>query len=91
MFQEVYGPHRYKHLRTFFRNKLSLFIKLKSSIPKDAFCKVWLKLAQQFRQSLPLGKENALYLKKLEFPSAKDSLCQAWLKLAQWFLRKEDF
>ena len=77
--------------------------KLESPSPKDAFCQVWLKLAQWFwrrrflnfvnvfflfRKYLPLEKAGALYLNKLESPSPKNALCQVWLKLTQWFWRR---
>ena len=80
--------------------------KLESPSPKDAFCQVWLKLAQWFwrrrflnfvnvfslfHNYLPLEKAGALYLNKLESPSPKDALCQVWLKLAQWFWRRRFF
>ena len=77
--------------------------KIESPSPKDALCQVWLKLAQWFwrrrflnfvnvfsliRNYLPLEKDGALYLNKLETPSPKDALCQVWLKYAQWFWRR---
>jgi hypothetical protein len=37
---------------------------------------------------LPLEKDRAHYLKKLEFPLPKDYLYQIWLKLAKWFWRR---
>jgi len=37
---------------------------------------------------LPLEKDGALHLNKLESPSPKDALCQVWLKFAQWFWRR---
>ena len=40
------------------------------------------------RCSLPLEKDGALHLNKLESPSPKDALSQVWLKLNQWFWRK---
>ena len=64
---------------------------------------VWLKLVQWFwkgkflnfvnlfslfRKYLPMKKDRALHLNKLESPSPKDALCQVWLKLAQWFWRR---
>ena len=70
--------------------------KLESPSPKDALCKVGLKLAQWFwrrrysnfvdvfslfHNYLPLEKGGALHLNKLETPSPKDALCQVWLKL----------
>ena len=70
---------------------------------KYALCQVWLKLAQWFLRErflnlfnvftlfhyyLPLEKDGALHLDKLESPSPKDALWQIWLKLAQWFLRR---
>ena len=70
--------------------------KIKSHLPKDALCQVWLKLAQWFRRGrffnfvnvfslfrdyLPLGKGVVYYLNKLEFPSPKNALGQVWLKL----------
>ena len=78
--------------------------KLESPSPKDAFCQVWLQLAQwiwrrrfvnfvnvfsPFRNYFPVEKGRALHLKKLEFPLPKDDLCQVWLKLARWFLEKK--
>ena len=77
--------------------------KLESPSPEDALCQVWLKLAQwfwrrkffnfvnvfsQFIYYLPLEKDRALHLNKIESPSPKDALCQVWLKLAKWFWRK---
>ena len=70
--------------------------KLESTSPKDAFCQVWMKLAQGFwrrflnfingillfRKHLSLEKGMALHLNKLEFPSP-NSFCHVWLKLAQ--------
>ena len=41
-----------------------------------------------FRDYLPLEKDGALHLNKLDYPSPKDALCQVWLKLAQRFLRR---
>ena len=41
----------------------------------------------QFQNYLPLEKDVALHLNKLEFLSPKDALCQVWLKLAQQFWR----
>ena len=41
-----------------------------------------------FPNYIPLEKDRALHLKKLESPSPKDALCQVWLKLAQWFWRR---
>ena len=81
------------------------FNKLESPSPKDALCKVWLTLAQWiwirrilnfmyfslFRNYLPLEKNGALHLNKLESPSPKAALCQVWLKLAQWFWRRSFF
>jgi hypothetical protein len=75
--------------------------KLKSPLPKDDLCQVWLKLAKWFwRRFLndatrflhfcdyfPFEKDLALYLNKLEFPSPKDNLYQVWLNLAGWFWR----
>ena len=72
----------------------------------DDLCWVWLKLAQWFWTRrfykivhvfslfcnyLPLVKDRALHLIKLESTSPKDALCQVWLKLAQWFWRKRFF
>ena len=77
--------------------------KLKSSLPRDAFCQVWLKLTQwfwrrrffnfvnvfsPFRNYLPFEMGVALYLNKIDSPSPKDALCQVCLKLAQWFWRR---
>ena len=37
---------------------------------------------------LPLEKDVAVHLKKLESPSPNDALCQVWLKLAPLFWRR---
>ena len=70
---------------------------------KDALCQDWLKLAQWFWRReflnfvnvfslfcnyLPLEKDGARHLNKLESPSPKVALWQVWLKLAQWFWRR---
>ena len=46
-----------------------------------------------FRNYLPLEKDTALHLYKLESPSPKDALCQVRLKLAQLVVLEieEDF
>ena len=58
-------------------------------LPKDALCQDWLKLTQWFlkrnflispilslfRNYLPLEKDMALHLNKLESPTPKDALC----------------
>ena len=64
--------------------------KLESPSPKDAFCQVWLKLAQWFwrrslfnfvnifslfRNHLPLENDWALHLTKFESPSPNVALC----------------
>ena len=69
-------------------------INLESTSPKDALCQDWLKLAQWFwrrrlfnfvnvfslfRNYVPLEKDGALHLYKLESPSPRDTLCQVWL------------
>ena len=41
-----------------------------------------------FRNYLPLEKDVALRLNKLESHSPKDGLCQVWLKLAIWSWRR---
>ena len=80
--------------------------KFESPSPRDAFCQVWLKLAQWFwrrrffnfvnvfslfRNYLFFEKGGPLYLNKLESPSPKDAFCQVCLKLAQWFWRRRFF
>ena len=80
--------------------------KLKSSLPKDAFCQVWLKLVlwlyrrrfsnfisvcSLFCEHLPLENGGTLHLNNLKYPSPKEDLCQVWLKLAQWFWRRRFF
>ena len=77
--------------------------KLKFSLPMNAFCQVWLKLAQWFyrrrflnfvnvfslfHNHLPLEKGGGLHLNNLIYHSPKDDLFQVWLKLSQWFWRK---
>ena len=75
--------------------------KLKSPSPKEALCKIWLKLVQWFwRRKISLSlylhyfviispwKRTPLHLNKLDFSSTKDALCSVWLKLAQWFWRR---
>jgi hypothetical protein len=73
--------------------------KLKSPLPKDNLCQVWLKLAQwfwrrflndptpflHFLDYLPFEDDLALYLNKLESPLPKDDLYQVLLNYAQWF------
>ena len=76
--------------------------KLDSPSAKDNFCQVWLKLTQwfwrrrvlqivnvflQFHYFLPLKKDRALHLNKLESPFPRDALCKVWLKLALWFFK----
>ena len=39
-----------------------------------------------FRNYLPLEKDRAFHLKKLESLSPKNVLCQVWLKLAKWYV-----
>ena len=41
-----------------------------------------------YHNYLPLKKDRALHLNKLQSPSPKDTLCQVWFKLAQWFWRR---
>ena len=70
--------------------------------PKDAFCQVWLKLAQwflrrrflkhfgiflHFRYYLPLEMADHHHLYNFKSPSLKNVSCQIWLKLVQWFWR----
>ena len=42
----------------------------------------------QFRNYLPLEKNVALHLNKLDFPLPKYYLCQFWLTLAEWSWRR---
>ena len=80
--------------------------KLESPSPKDALCKVLLKLAQWFWRRrflnfvnvislfcnyLLFEKSGALHLNKLESPTPKDALWQVWLKLAHRFWRRRFF
>ena len=68
--------------------------KLKSPLPRNALCQLWLKLAQWFWRrnffnfvNVFLLFRNYLHLEK--DPSIfKDVLCQVWLKLAKWFWRR---
>ena len=92
-------PHHY-----LYENWMVLHLnKHESTSLKDALCQVWLKLAQWFWRRrffnivnvfslflnyLPLEKDGALHLNKLQSPSPKDALCLVWLKLAQWFWRR---
>ena len=77
--------------------------KFESPSPKDVLCQVWLNcisgsgeedffnfvnVFSLFRNYLPLEKNGALHLNKVESPSPKDGLCLVWLKLAQWFWRR---
>ena len=70
---------------------------IESPLPKDALCRVWLKLAQWFvrrrflnfvnvfslfHNYLPLEKGAALSFNKLGFPSSQDALSQVLLELA---------
>ena len=43
----------------------------------------------QFHNYLPLEKDPALHLNKLESPSPKDRLCQVWLKFGPVVLEKD--
>ena len=76
--------------------------KLKSSLPRDAFCQVWLKLAQWFwrrrffkivnvfllfHNYLPLEKLGP-FIKRTWVVSFNDDLWQVWLKLAPWFWKR---
>ena len=80
-----------------------LLKKLEFPSLKDTLCQIWLKLFQwflrriflkfvnvfsQFLYYLPLEKEGALHLNKLESPLPKNALCQVELKLAQCFWRR---
>ena len=82
-----------------FKNGEALRLKQNESpSPKNALCKVCMKLAQwicrrflkfvnvflQFRNYIPLEKCRHLHVHKFEFQSPKDNL----LKLAQWFWRR---
>ena len=83
---------------------LSLHLnKFESPSPKNALCKVWLKLERWFwsrrflnfinvfsvfRNYLPLENGAALHLNQSEFTSPKDTFCWVWLTLAQWFWRR---
>ena len=49
---------------------------------------IFINVFSLFRSYLPLEKDRALHLNKLEFPSPKDAFCQVWLKLVQWFCRR---
>ena len=40
---------------------------------------------------LPLEKDKALHLNKVQSPLLKDALCQVWLKSAQWLWRRRFF
>ena len=71
-----------------FRNYLPL---VKSPLPMEAMCQVWLKFTQWFSlfpNYLPLEEDETLHLNKFDFPSPKDALCQVWLKLGQWLMRR---
>ena len=41
-----------------------------------------------FRYYLPLEKDVAHHLNKLEYSSSKDVLCKVWLKFSRWILKK---
>ena len=40
---------------------------------------------------LPLEKDKALHLNKVQSPLLKDALCQVWVKSAQWLWRRRFF
>ena len=79
-----------------------LFGKLESPSPKDALCKLWLKLTNWllrrflyfvnvfslFLNYLLMEKDVTLYLNKFESLSSKDDLFQVWLNLALWFWKR---
>ena len=44
-----------------------------------------------FHNYLPLEKDGALYLNKLDSPLPERYLCQVWLKLARWFWTRRFF
>ena len=54
------------------------------------FLKIFLQCTWHalFRYYLPLEKDGALQLNKLEFPSPKNALWQVWLKFVLWFWRR---
>ena len=98
MFQEVYGPHRYKHLRKFFRNKLSLFIKLKSSLPKDAFCKVgwnWPSGSGEEDYKIssisPLGERKCPLFEKTWIPFSQGFFVSGLVEIGPVVLEKKIF
>ena len=79
------------------------FYKFEFLLPKDALCKVWLKLAlwfwrkrflnfvnifSLFQNYLPLEKGRDINFDKLKSPWPRDTFCQVWLKFAQWFWRR---
>ena len=68
------------------------YLRHESPLSKADLCRMWLKLAHWFwrrrflkfvnifslfHKYLPLEKDGALHLNKVEFPSLKDDLCQA--------------
>ena len=70
-------------------NWMVLICKTLTFLPKDAICPVWLKLAlcdsgqedfvnvfSLFRNYLPLEKDRAPHLNKLDSPSPKNALCE---------------
>ena len=78
--------------------------RLESLSPKDALCKVSLKLVLEkkifkffvnvfslFGDYFPLEKGKVLYLNRLESSSPKNALCQVWLEFAQWLWRFLNF
>ena len=66
--------------------------KLESSSPQDAFCQVWLKLAQWYCRRRFLNFVNVFSLFSNYFPfkqdlSPMDALWQVWYKLGKWLQR----
>ena len=85
-----------KPIISFLRIEWSLFVKHWVSSPKNVLCQFFwrrflnfVSVLSLFHNYLPLEKDVALHLKKLEFPSPI-KLCAkfAWLKLAQAFCKK---
>ena len=78
--------------------------KHESPSPRDVYCQVWLNMIQWvwrrrifylvkvfllFLYYLPLEKDKALHLNKLESPLPKDALYQVWMKMALWFWKRK--
>ena len=70
IFAKLSIPERWlkekKPIISYFKIENFLFVKIESSLPKDALCQVWFEISSMdFRYFLPLEKGVVLYLKNM--------------------------